>query len=569
MSVLAARVEARRGRRSSAARLRGYALAPFLFGAAAARAPAQDEVPSAPLPPVVYELDGPYDSALGSSTAALGDVDGDGAADFAVGAPGYTFEPFIYGYALLVSGATGEGLRVWYGPPEHRSFDGVLGALPDIDGDGVPEMALTYLDNVVDVVSPVTGDVLYTTVLGDTPRNSDAWDVVALGDVDGDGIGEFAASFPRAITGSPAYAQGRVAVFSGRDGSLLWERFGRWSDGELGRSIAAVADLSGDGAPDLLVAQPVLFRQQAELPPEESRLSALWLFDAASGEVLARFLAPSWMLGLGHSGIVVVGDSDGNGRDEVVVASHLAEHDGEERVGWIGCFELPDFTLRYGFFGESGRTEGRAADALGWTMSAVGDVDLDGVLDYVAGTYRAPSIAPYSYRRLYLRSGRDGSLIQIYDLYIDSHNVDFTVPSPLGDIDGDGIPEFLVAYDRSLEREDFGGHVKVLRYRPDRVPFRRGDPNQDGEISIADAIYIVQAVLEENDPLGCVAALDVNNTDRVTPCDAMEVVYYVFGVRPPEVEEPFRECAQYVRAGGPRVVGPREPLPCERHAGCP
>ena len=134
--------------------------------------------------------------------------------------------------------------------------------------------------------------------------------------------------------------------------------------------------------------------------------------------------------------------------------------------------------------------------------------------------------------------------------------------SKLGDLDGDGRAEFILVNAGPVQWADYSGHLLVVRYDDSVAPFMRGDANQDGQLSLEDVGAIAKAVRERSDPSGCLAALDVNNTDVVTFDDALRLAYHLFSMTPPWPESPYRECGRYVR-----LVG-REPLGCEGHAVC-
>lgn len=73
--------------------------------------------------------------------------------------------------------------------------------------------------------------------------------VASLGDVDGDGVDDFAAADPEARDGV-----GRVVAFSGADGSVLWSVEGGHPGARLGSTLAFGGDRDGDGVGDLVAA---------------------------------------------------------------------------------------------------------------------------------------------------------------------------------------------------------------------------------------------------------------------------------------------------------------------------
>jgi hypothetical protein len=191
---------------------------------------------------------------LGVALGPLGDLDQDGIPDLAVGALQPAMSPDRDagpGYVLALSGATGEQLFLARGDEETRDFGRELAPLGDVDGDGLPDLAVS---------APASQAVLY--VSGRTGKT-----LQRLEDL-GAGFGETLAATPDAngdtwpdlLVGAPldsskAPLAGAVHVFSGLDGSSLRVFRGTQRGERLGGSLAALNDLDADGIPEIAVAR--------------------------------------------------------------------------------------------------------------------------------------------------------------------------------------------------------------------------------------------------------------------------------------------------------------------------
>src|SRR5260221_57816 len=243
-----------------------------------------------------YAGDAP-DGGFGSDVASVGDQDGDGVPDFAVGAPLVRGEG-VQGKVVVLSGKDGRPLRtlmplagdvnrdkkdellvrarVGAGAEEHERFvvitlstgkrmyavdspAGVtshdlgrpLARIPDVDGDSVPDFAVEFASDV-HLFSGKDGKALRTlsSPIPATEKSrfgfsicgfSDKLPVIAVGDIQQDLHGSvrlFQIESP-AATGA-AEKEGGGAVLVGDDGVS-----------GVGRSVAGAGDVNKDGVPDL------------------------------------------------------------------------------------------------------------------------------------------------------------------------------------------------------------------------------------------------------------------------------------------------------------------------------
>jgi len=228
---------------------------------------------------------------FGAAVTAIGDIDGDGVTDLAVGADNDDDGSFDSGALWIlflhtdgtVKGQqkiskTQGGFTGAVGSSDH--FGCSLAAIDDLDGDGVPELASgSYFGSAGGLHTGVVwmlflaanGTVKSQQVIGapSVPGllNGDIFGYAAgtIGDLDGDGRRELAVGAPRDgepggnygcvyilfldETGAVADVQ-QISQFEGGFGGTLP------SSTYFGRSLADPGDLDGDGAGDILVGAP-------------------------------------------------------------------------------------------------------------------------------------------------------------------------------------------------------------------------------------------------------------------------------------------------------------------------
>jgi hypothetical protein len=532
-----------------------------------------------PEDPIVYEVEGAptgnraFFGHFGYMIAALDDLDGDGVPEFAASASSFLLPDERRGFVAVFSGRTGSRLRWWLPPAGASGYGLALAAAGDADRDGFRDLAVLYGTGAFDVLSPVSGEVLYQVPRPPGEFRGDAEFLVPLGDVDGDGIGDLVVSLG-SYNDAPSdlehamFRVGRVAAHSGADGRLLWERFGE-ERSLFGLESVAVGDVSGDEVPDLVVGEPNLALGQ--YGPVQDPPPRLLLLSGSDGSTLEVHVGEPWQLLLGR-GFAFLGDTDGNGRVEVVAAAPWAYNGTREEAGWAGVYELPGFQLRYEIWGEHGQDFNFTADHLGCITAEAGDADGDGAMDFLLSTDHVRTLGVGRvYGRLYLHSGRTGRLLQVYE---GEHSGNpsgatyFTALAPFADIDGDGRDEFLVGAGGWIEDAELRGRVQVLRYQPERVPFRRGDIDGDDRYTLSDVIRVVHGVLGAAPVEPCPLAYDINGDSRLNTSDIYAILCYAFYCStyfPPEPATPSLRCGRYARLKPARS---QVPLSCTAFPGC-
>jgi len=329
------------------------------------------------------------DIALGSSLTSCGDVDGDRVRDVVAAEYGH-------GEVRWYSGADGRLIR--FATPRGQLF---VHAVGDVNRDGIEDVvAVQWGSGRLPVLSGADASELYA--LTGNPYLGP--DVLGLGDVDGDGAADYAVTRPY-VDASDPNNPGHVSVHSGADGSLLYDLAGVNPYDGFGYSIAPLGDLDGDGVTDFAVGVPtttqgyVDLRSGAtgaalgtlpftnrsytgfaskmvaitdrdgdgwrdlvvrEIPVNPDREPyRLAILSSATGNELAHIDAPVGWTSFGHA-LANGGDLDGDGVEEILTTIFY-----DRLEVWSGAtnlllysFEIADRDVHVGAFGPAGDLDG-------------------------------------------------------------------------------------------------------------------------------------------------------------------------------------------------------------------
>ena len=433
--------------------------------------------------------------AFGASLSSLGDLDGDGIGDLAVGAPGDN---------------DGGGSR----GAVHMLF---------LNADGTVKESQTISDTYGGLSADLSN--------GDRFGKS----VTTLGDLDGDGVIDLAVGAVGDDDGGTESFHNRGAVyvlFLNPDGTVKAEQkisdiSGSFSgalgnNDEFGDSLTGIGDLDGDGVLDLAVGTPgdddgmgnngavyILFLNTDGTVKSHQKIS----------DTEGNFTATLNNLPYFGSSVANLGDLNGDGLIELAVGSPPDDAGGINRGSvYILSMEQvpPDVPLPPAPpFGEV--TEHRKLsdwvgnftanidnfDAFGSAVAQLGDLDGDGIVDLAVGAIGDDDTgsgrgAVYvlflnadgtikSHQKISRSQGNFTAMMDDYDNFGESL-------TNLGDLDGDGVVDLAVG----AKNDDDGGTDRGAVY----VLFLNSDGTVKSHQKIGSTQGSLTATLDDNDRFG-------------------------------------------------------------------
>jgi hypothetical protein len=421
----------------------------------------------------------------GYAVSDAGDVDGDGRSDILIGAYGDDDGGSVAGAAYLVLGLTSGSLSAadahligesasdyaGYAVSSAGDFDGdglsdlLIGAYGDDDGNPDAGAAYIVFGAVSGALDLSAADIKLT---GEDSGDYAGYAVSDAGDVDGDGladvlIGAYRDEDGGTTSGSAYLILGGLtasASLSAADAQLVGERNSDYA----GYAVAGGGDVDGDGLSDLLIGAYGDDDGGSEAGAVYVVLGGLSgdLDLSAAEHKITGADTGDW------AGCAVsdAGDTDGDGLSDILIGACRDEvggaYSGAAYVvlgGLSGDVSLADAHAE--LIGESG------ADYAGLSVSGAGDVDGDGLSDFLIGAYGDDDNGSNAGAAYLMLGGVSG--------YLDLSRADAKLAgvsgsdyagyavSGGGDVDGDGLSDILVgAYGEDTGGSAAGGVYVVL-----------------------------------------------------------------------------------------------------------
>jgi hypothetical protein len=326
---------------------------------------------------LLHHFTGPHPSAVLGWSVAATDLDGDGYADILAGGIegiGSAYPGTVYAW----SGATGQ-LLYEISLPNATNYGESLAIVADRDQDQIDDILIGCSDTAVngmsyagiaELRSGADGSLLHRW-LGSNPYDNFGADVTELGDLNGDGVGEFAFGMPG---WSLIWREGAVKVVDGSTYQDLtsFTILYHGSDQQLGVAIANPGDVNNDGVGDLLVgatASGVGYQGRAYIIDGASHLQLV--IHEVTGRATNDFFGES---------LCGAGDVNQDGFADFLVGAGEAASGGATGRGYVELYSGLDGSLMQSWNGASD------FDRMG-RVALAGDINGDGDPEIMMGAW--------------------------------------------------------------------------------------------------------------------------------------------------------------------------------------
>ena len=365
---------------------------------------------------------------------SIGDANGDKVEDAVMSA---TTSDSAAGRVYVYSGKSGALLWSAKGPQRGAQLGTGLEAAGDVNGDGGGDVVAGApgMDRAF-VYSGRDGRLLLT-LASDTNGVRFGAAVASAGDVNNDRRADI-------IVGAPGHnaagaGAGRVFVFSGADGKLLWQQ-----DGErAGDSFGSAVDGDKRGDRNFIVVGA-----SAGGPRTTGRV---YVYDGLKEAF--RMDSDSTGAAFGGMFVSVGGDVNADRTPDIYVMDFPNSAQGPS-TGRAYVYSGKGGSRLHMFTGEA------PGDGFGIGNADAGDVDRDGHADLVIGAWQHASRAA-SGGKIYLYSGKTGALIRAWTGTVPGETLGFDATG-IGDVNGDGVPDMLLTSAWSAINGTRSGRVFIV-----------------------------------------------------------------------------------------------------------
>lgn len=380
---------------------------------------------------------------FGQSVAGLDDLDGDGYSDFVIGAPDYDPPGWNHaGAAYLFSGKSGNLLLRIDGHAKNNRFGHAVASMGDFNLDGVGDFLVGAPDadpngvnkaGSVYICSGSDGGILLQ-IDGAEVNESYGEYLASAGDVNRDTIPDVMIGLPTMKANGLNHA-GVVRVYSGADGSLLYEWSGDHAQARAGEALVGGGDFNQDGYAD-----PVFGAADAD-PNGLNSAGSVYVYSGIDGTLLYRLDGLDQDDHLGNS-IALAGDLDGDLIDDLAIGAFYEGNGSMSKAGAVYVHSGVDGSLLASMQGQAKK------DYFGNSVDAGQDFDGDGTPDLLIGASGVDATGDHGDGALYIYSG--ATFQRLHTILSTDGDRELGKNSVwVGDLDRDGHADILTGFERA------------------------------------------------------------------------------------------------------------------------
>ena len=410
----------------------------------------------------LFDVDGVLAAQLGYSVCAVPDVNGDGKWDVAAGSRNIqTYEgPADSGKVTIFDGVTGTKLGTLFPfySVQGSNFGDSISGVPDTDGEGFGDVIVG--DGAKAFIYDGKRHIVLQILYPSSPYSTGFGDAVAgLSDVDGDGFGDVIVGARYEISKGGLTQAGRVYVFSGHTGALIYSRDSPNAEAHsyFGHRVSSVPDVNGDGKQDVLVAS---YETPADKPINSGRV---YLFDGMTSGLLCTFTSPNGEYGGGFGlGLCAIPDMNGDGKGDVLIGAPWESIGSISEAGRVYLYDGVTGNLLHIFLSPNKQERGGFGDS----VASIPEVNEDGHSELLISAPGEAGDSGY----VYLFDGVTGRLLRVFTSPHARYSGAFgCAVAALSDVNADGRGDAIIgAYGESVppQQASWYGRAYIFHLEP-------------------------------------------------------------------------------------------------------
>jgi hypothetical protein len=371
----------------------------------------------------------------GNAISNLGDINGDGLEEIIVAAPGDDNNAQDCGLVRVLDGATGVTIYTYDGDSQGDDFGKAVTNVGDVNGDGVFDFAgSAWTDDnngggsgMIRVYSGSNGSLIHQ--IDGSAADYLGGSLGYIGDINNDGFADIlAGATQKNPSGSgPSTAAGYAEVFSGATGASLLRVNGSVANDQFGYAVMGGSDLNGDGTPDFVVG--VYGDDVVAL-----NSGAVHAFSGANGSALWTTRGTGVKDHLGNA-LALTGDLNNDGVDDILAGAILDDNNGSDSGS---CFILSgaNGSVIATLDGEN------AGDQFGSSVASYNDFNGDQIPEFLVGADHFNGQYGTDSGKIYVYDGATQTLLMSVEGGLSGDRLGYSCAGA-GDMDGDGLPEFI------------------------------------------------------------------------------------------------------------------------------